>query len=89
VRWHEPDDARLSRPALCRARGEIPRACSAIAAGDDPYLEGLPLGGDASARQPAAQRLVDDLAEGPPGPARFRLELGRHSSSRVSVVRMS
>jgi hypothetical protein len=42
-----------------------------------PYLEGLPLGGDTSARQSAAQRLVDDLAERPTGPARFRLELGR------------
>jgi hypothetical protein len=25
VRWHEPDDARVSSPDLCEARGEIPR----------------------------------------------------------------
>src|ERR1019366_2438859 len=30
-RWHEPDDARVSSPDLCEARGEIPRAYSAIA----------------------------------------------------------
>ena len=42
------------------------------------YLEGLPLGGDAPTGQPAAQRLVDDLAEGPTGPARLRFELGGH-----------
>jgi hypothetical protein len=42
------------------------------------YLEVLPLSGDAPARQPAPQRIVDDLAEGPAGAARFRLELGRH-----------
>jgi hypothetical protein len=41
------------------------------------YSESLPLGGDAPACQPAAQHLVDDLAEGPAGAARFRLELGR------------
>lgn len=34
-------------------------------------------GGGAPARQAAAQRLVDDLTEGPAGAARFRLELGR------------
>ena len=40
------------------------------------YLEGPPLGGDALARQPSAQRVVDDLAKGSPGTLRFRLELG-------------
>ena len=44
----------------------------------DPYLEGLPLGGDTSAGQSEAQRLVDDRAERPTGAAQFRLELGRH-----------
>lgn len=34
-------------------------------------------GGGAPARQPATQRLVDDLAKRPAGAARFRLELGR------------
>ena len=29
VRWHEPDDARVSSPDLRAARGEIPRADSA------------------------------------------------------------
>jgi hypothetical protein len=29
VRWHEPDDARVSSPDLSEARGEIPRAYSA------------------------------------------------------------
>jgi len=42
------------------------------------YLERLALRRNASACQPAAQRLVDDLAEGSARPARFRLELGRH-----------
>jgi len=30
VRWHEPDDARVSSPDLWGARGEIPRAYSAF-----------------------------------------------------------
>jgi hypothetical protein len=42
------------------------------------YPECLPPGGSVPARQPAAQRVVDDLAEGPAGAPRFRLELGRH-----------
>src|ERR1700674_1798896 len=29
MRWHEPDDARVSSPVLWEARGEIPRAYSA------------------------------------------------------------
>ena len=41
------------------------------------YFEGPPLGGDTLARQPSAQRVVDDLAKGSPGTPRFRLELGR------------
>jgi len=41
------------------------------------YLEGPPLGGGPPAFQPAAQCLVDDLAEGPAGTLRFRPELGR------------
>ena len=41
-------------------------------------LEGLPRRADTSIRQAASQSLVDDVAEGPPGAARFRLELGRH-----------
>lgn len=41
-------------------------------------LEGWPLNGDASVRQPVAQRLVDNLFERPAGAARFRLELGGH-----------
>ena len=53
-----------------------PRPEVAEIAGRD--LEGSRLGGDASARQSAAQRLVDDLLERPAGAARFRLELGRH-----------
>jgi hypothetical protein len=40
------------------------------------YLEGPPLGGDALARQPLAQRFVDDLAKGSAGAPLFRLELG-------------
>ena len=42
----------------------------------DHYLEGLPLGGGTSAGQPAAQRLIDDLAKRPAGAARLRLEIG-------------
>jgi hypothetical protein len=49
-----------------KPRPEIP----AIAGGDP---EGLPFGEGTPAREPAAQRLVDDLAKGC-----FRLELGRH-----------
>ena len=30
MRWHEPDDARVSSPDLSAARGEIPRADSAL-----------------------------------------------------------
>ena len=30
ARWHEPDDARVSSPDLGEARGEIPRAYSAL-----------------------------------------------------------
>jgi hypothetical protein len=41
------------------------------------YPEGLRPSGGAPARQPAAQRLVDDLAQGATGATRFRLELGR------------
>jgi hypothetical protein len=41
------------------------------------YLEGPPLGGGAPAFQPPAQRLVDDLAEGPASALQFRLEFGR------------
>jgi hypothetical protein len=41
-------------------------------------LEGWPLSGDAPARQPGAQRLVDNFLEGPAGAARFRLQLGGH-----------
>jgi hypothetical protein len=44
----------------------------------DPYPEGVPLSADASARKPATQRLVHNLAERPASPARFRLELGRY-----------
>src|SRR6516225_4600901 len=32
VRWHEPDKSRGFRPALCEARGEIPRLYSAYPA---------------------------------------------------------
>ena len=39
------------------------------------YLEGPPLGGGPPAFQTPAQRLVDDLAEGPAGTLRLRLEL--------------
>src|ERR1700749_2981693 len=41
------------------------------------YLEGPPLGGNVPARQPLAQRFVDDLAKGSAGAPLFRLELGR------------
>lgn len=41
------------------------------------HLEGLPRAGDASARQPASQRLVDDVSEGPARASRLSLEL-RH-----------
>ena len=40
------------------------------------YLEGPAPGGGSPAFQPPAQRLVDDLAEGPAGTLRLRLELG-------------
>ena len=40
-------------------------------------LEGLPVGRAAPACQPATQRFINDLTEGAPGAARFRLELGR------------
>jgi hypothetical protein len=40
------------------------------------HRERPPLGGGASAFQPPAQRLIDDLAEGAAGAVRFRLELG-------------
>ena len=40
--------------------------------------EGLPLGRDAAARESGAQRLVDDLLEGPADAARFGLELDGH-----------
>ena len=40
------------------------------------YSEVLRLGGSAPARQPPAQRLVDDLAKRPAGAAGFRPELG-------------
>ena len=39
-------------------------------------LKGLLRGGDTPTRQPAAQRLVDDLLEGPACAARFRPEVG-------------
>ena len=42
------------------------------------YLESWTRGGNTSIRQPASQRFVDDVSEGPPGAARFRLELYRH-----------
>jgi len=42
------------------------------------YLERLPIGGGAPARQPAAQRVVDGLAERPASVAQLSLELGRH-----------
>ena len=42
------------------------------------YFEGVGVGRDAPTRQPAAQHLIDDLAEGPVGKTRFGLELGRH-----------
>jgi hypothetical protein len=41
------------------------------------YRKGLPRGGDASIRQPAPQRIVDDVSERQSGTARFRLQLGR------------
>jgi hypothetical protein len=44
----------------------------------DARLESLPGRGDASIRQAASQGFVDNVAEGPPSAARFRLELGRH-----------
>jgi hypothetical protein len=53
-----------------------PRPEIAEVAGRD--LEGWPLSGDAPARQPGAQRLVDNFLEGPAGAARFRLQLGGH-----------
>ena len=42
------------------------------------HPEGSPLGSGAPAFKPPPQRLVDDLAERPPGALRFRLEFGRH-----------
>jgi hypothetical protein len=42
------------------------------------HLKGPPLAGGAPAIQPPAQCIVDDLAEGPAGALRLRLELGRH-----------
>ena len=56
-----------------------------IARGD---LEGLPPRMGAPVCRALPQRLVDDVPEGPPGPARFRLEPAATPSSRVSVVRM-
>src|SRR6266850_2735016 len=38
VRWHEPDDARVSSPDLSAARGETPRADSATS-----WLKGVTL----------------------------------------------
>ena len=43
-----------------------------------PYLKGPPPRSDPPVFQPPAQHLVDDLAEGPARPLRFRLELGCH-----------
>jgi len=43
-----------------------------------PHLEGPLLGGGPPVFQPAAQHLVDGLAERPAGALRFRLELGRY-----------
>ena len=42
------------------------------------YLEGPSLGSGAPAFRPPAQRLVDNLAEGPATALRFRLELRGH-----------
>jgi hypothetical protein len=55
-----------------------------------PYLKGLPLGSGPPAFQPAAQHLVDDIAERPAGELHASvLSLAATSSSRVNVVRMS
>ena len=53
-----------------------------------PDLEWLTLRRNAPARQPATQRLVHDLAERPPGAARFRLELGCDVIVQGKVVRI-
>ena len=41
-------------------------------------FESLPVDRAALARQPATQHFINDLSEGAPGAARFRLELGRY-----------
>jgi hypothetical protein len=54
------------------------KPCFEITEVTDRCLEAVPASGDASARQAAAQRLVDDLSERPASAARFRLEVGRY-----------